>query len=477
MDSVSIDAIEVEVAAEALMPEVVSLMGKPRARALTTVLGASKDEIRTSLEASTLDGVFASLFSNVTGGVLLTNFFLEMGANPTQIGILASIPMVANLLQPIGAYFSERTTSRHFYCLWIYGISRSLWVGLAIAIFWVGKTHDAPALLIAITLGITCVSSFLGALGSAPWLSWMAALVPRTLRGRYFSLRNSAANLTNLISVPLMGLIVSQWKGGSIQGYGVVLVLAIASGILSLWFQNFMVDVNPQDSFHPSSKSIILEPTSSAPEDLATHSLISPSSPQPVPSFWQDGNFLKFLLYFHLWTFSVNLSAPFFNVYMLNNLELNINHVTLYSSLAAGANLLVLVVWGKLADRIGNRPILLGAGIVFAIFPILWLSAGMNAWSIWVWLPLLHCISGGTSAAIDLCSNNFQLGIAPARNQSTYFGVAAAVAGVSGALGTSAGGFLAQFGYGGFLGLFALSSVLRLGALLPLIFVHERQAG
>lgn len=168
--------------------------------------------------------------------------------------------MLSNLMQPIGAYFSERTTSRHFYCLWIYGISRSLWVGLAIAIFWIGKTHDAPALLIALTLGITLASSLLGSLGSAPWLSWMAALVPRTLRGRYFGLRSSAANLTNLISVPLMGLIVSQWKGGSIQGYGVVLMLAIASGILSLWFQNFMVDVNPQNSSYFPAKAIPVEP-------------------------------------------------------------------------------------------------------------------------------------------------------------------------------------------------------------------------
>ncbi|NJR39642.1 MAG: MFS transporter [Leptolyngbyaceae cyanobacterium CSU_1_4] len=422
-----------------------------------------------------------------------------MGADPTQIGILASIPMLSNLMQPIGAYFSERTTSRHIYCLWIYSISRSLWVGLAIAIFWLGKGPNAPVLLIALTLGIAFASSFIGAIGSAPWLSWMAALVPRTLRGRYFGLRNSATNLTNLISVPLMGLIISRWRGGSIQGYGIVLVLAIASGLISLWFQNFMVDINPQKSFYSSGKLISIEPNSiepistptptpiptpaatpistpiSTPSDL-TQAGLTNALPQPTLSLWQDSNFLKFLLYFHLWTFSVNLSAPFFNVYMLNNLGLNINHVTLYNSLAAGANLLMLMLWGKLADRIGNRPILLGAGIVFAVFPILWLCAGINFWSVWVWLPFLHCILGGAAAAIDLCSNNFQISIAPHRNQSIYFAVAAAVAGISGALGTTAGGFLAQFGYGGFLGLFALSSLLRLGALFPLIFVHERQA-
>jgi MFS family permease len=434
------------------------------------MLTASKDDIRASLKASTWDGVFASVFSNVTSGVLLTNFFLEMGASPTQIGILASIPMLSNLLQPIGAYFSERTQSRHLYCLWIYGISRSLWVGLAIAIFWIGKTHHASGLLISITLGIALASSLLSALGSASWLSWLAALVPRRLRGRYFGLRNSAANLTNLISVPLTGVIVSRWRGGSTEGYGLVLVLALIFGYISLGFQNFMVDVNPQESFNSSSPTQPTLAVSAKQRDASA----TPDALSPQPTFWQDGNFLKFLLYFHLWTFSVNLSAPFFNVYMLDQLGLELNHVTLYNSLAAGANLLMLILWGKLADRIGNRPILLGVGIIFAVFPLLWLFTGLNPLSVWVLLPLLHCLSGGTSAAIELCTNNLQLEIAPHRHQSTYFGVAAAVAGISGALGTTAGGFFAQFGYGGLLGLFALSSLLRLGALLPLVWVDEK---
>jgi MFS family permease len=447
-----------------IIPELLLVESQAQARSVT--VNASKEELRTSLKASTLDGVFASVFSNVTGGVLLTNFFLELGASSTQIGILASIPMLSNLLQPIGAYFSEQTQSRHYYCLWIYGISRTFWVGLAIAIFWFA--HDAPAILIPITLSIALASSLLSSLGSASWLSWLAALVPRRLRGRYFGFRNSAANLTNLISVPLTGLIASRWSGGSIQGYGLVLGLAIVFGFISLGFQNFMVDVNPQDTSYLSSQKNSTEPDAS-PESIA-------AAIAPPPAFWRDGNFLKFLLYFHVWTFSVNLSAPFFNVYMLDELGLDLNHVTFYNSLAAGANLLMLILWGKLADRLGNRPILLGVGIIFAVFPLLWLFTGVNSLSIWLLLPLLHCLSGGTSAAIDLCSNNLQLGIAPNRNPSTYFGVAAAVAGVSGALGTTAGGFFAQFGYGGLLGLFAVSSILRLAALLPLVWVDERQS-
>jgi hypothetical protein len=90
---------------------------QPNARSLIATLGASKAEILTSLQASTLDSVFAPLLTHVTGGVLRTNVLLELGANSTEIGILASIPMIANLMQPLGAYFSEQTTSRHDYRL------------------------------------------------------------------------------------------------------------------------------------------------------------------------------------------------------------------------------------------------------------------------------------------------------------------------------------------------------------------------
>jgi MFS family permease len=172
--------------------------------------------------------------------------------------------------------------------------------------------------------------------------------------------------------------------------------------------------------------------------------------------------------------FAVNLSAPFFNLYMLDDLAIDVSWVTVYNSLTAGANLLMLMVWGKLADRVGNRFLLLTVGVLVAITPFFWLGTGADTLSLWLWLPLLHILSGGTWAAIDLCNNNIQLGIAPRQNQASYFAIAAAIAGVSGALGTTAGGLLVQYAnYGGLPGLFLLSAIVRVAALLPLIAVRE----
>jgi MFS family permease len=77
------------------------------------------------------------------------------------------------------------------------------------------------------------------------------------------------------------------------------------------------------------------------------------------------------------------------------------------------------VVWGKLADRIGNRPILIGVGIAVAIAPLLWLGIDSDRLSLRLWLPLLYLFAGATVSAIDLCNNNLQMAIAPVNKPSS----------------------------------------------------------
>ncbi len=427
----------------------------------------AKGLIRTSLEASTADGIFAAVYTNVTGGVLLTNFLMDLGASAAQIGLLASIPLVANLLQPLGAYWSEQLTSRHWYCLGIYIPSRLLWLLLLLGLGLLHWDYIEPQALIMGTLAIAFLSYGVGALGSAAWLSWMAVLVPKRLRGRYFGLRNSAANLTTLITVPLLGIAIAQWPSGPVDGFGLLLGVAVAFGLISLAFQNLMADINPK------SQQLLSEPPEKFPLKNAQTDLVL-NGKEPIQA--QPSNFWIFLIYLSVWMFAFSLSAPFFNLYMLDNLNLSISQVTLYNSLMAGANLLMLMIWGRLADRVGNRLVLAIAGTILAFTPLLWLFVGADSRSLWLWLPLLHIAMGGTSAAIDLCNNNLQIGVAPVRKQSTYFSWIAAAAGISGALGTTLGGYCAEhWTQGGLLGVFILSSICRVAALLPLAFIKEHR--
>jgi MFS family permease len=467
------DSVEVEIVAS-LNLEI------PHIHSLTTVLSSEskcsyrfpENPIRTSLQASTLDAIFAMIFSITTGGILLSNFLVELDASPVVFGLLSSIPMLVNLIQPLGAYISERTTSRFQYSMLVYGISRLLWLILVIGIFGVGWGLIDSQQLVILTLLIVFFSHLSGGLGSASWMSWLAIIVPRSLRGRYFGIRNSATSLTNLLCVPLAGLAVSHWYGGTRQGYGVVLLVGIVFGFISLGCQYFKVDVNPQ----LQNTYIVYSSVSSKNElgKITISDMVSIPEKQWDENIWNNSNFWIFILYFSLWMLAFNLCAPFVNLYLLETLNVDVGLVTVYSSLQAGANLLMVVLWGKLADKVGNRPILIFAGIIVAVTPLLWFGIGNTSLDIWLWLPLLHIFMGGTGAAVDLCNNNMQIGITPVRNQSIYFAIAAAIAGVTGALGTTIGGFIAQSPQcGGLLGLFAFSSILRLAALIPLVFVQE----
>jgi hypothetical protein len=107
-----------------------------------------KISVRNSLRASSIDGSLSTVFSNITGGVLLSSFLIDLGASPFEIGTVSSLPMLANLLQPLGALLSNRSRSRHDYGIWTFLPARLIWLVLLIGIILRGtNTHHSQNLV------------------------------------------------------------------------------------------------------------------------------------------------------------------------------------------------------------------------------------------------------------------------------------------------------------------------------------------
>ena len=92
-----------------------------------------------ALSYSLLDGAFAALADSIAGGIFLTAFALKvLDAEPGQIGVLASLPMFANIVQIFGSYIIEKMGHRKIFCFFTLLVSRLLWglvVMLPLAIF------------------------------------------------------------------------------------------------------------------------------------------------------------------------------------------------------------------------------------------------------------------------------------------------------------------------------------------------------
>jgi MFS family permease len=426
-------------------------------------------EIRRSLVASSIDGVFAAIYSNLTSGVLLSNFLVDLRANAFEIGLLAAIPMVANIVQPLGAWWGARARSRRDYCSSVNIPARCVWVLLAIGIALYSRHLLDDRATILWTMAVVSISHLLAGLGSATWLSWMADLVPGKLRGRYFGIRNTAANLTSLIVVAIAGFWVANYPRGEIEAYEIALAIAIVAGIVSMVYQWQMVDIGSSQPAIATDDNFKVNSISTA----ATTVISVPENASAIATLLKDRHFLGFTICFSAWMFALNLSAPFFNLYLLQDLEIDVGWVTLYNSLTSAANLALLIPFGRWSDRIGTRIPLVVMGLVMAVLPLLWLGVGKDTFSLWLSLPLLFILNGGASAAIDLCINNLQIEIAHDRHQAQYFGINAALGGISGFLGTCLGGILANLDVlGGLTGLFVISSILRLLSLLPLLLLQ-----
>jgi len=175
----------------------------------------------------------------------------------------------------------------------------------------------------------------------------------------------------------------------------------------------------------------------------------------------EKSNFAKFVLFVSATNFSVNLAAPYFAVFMLQDLSFN---YFLYAMVTIAAPLtLYLTVsrWGRHADKVGSLKVLLLTSKCFPLIPLLWI-VDQTPW----YLLMVEMFSGFLWAGFNLCAVNFIYDAASPQKRTrciAYFNV---VNGFALSCGALLGGFMVRhlpplFGHK-ILALFFISAMLRL---------------
>ena len=206
----------------------------------------------------------------------------------------------------------------------------------------------------------------------------------------------------------------------------------------------------------------------------------------------RDKRYMTTVLALTAWVFTVQLSSPYFNVYLRSRLGVSNFDIILTGQIANNALLILLVSrWGRAIDRYGNRPVLLVAAFLAAVTPLWWLrvDAGMLAL-----IAFANAWSGGIYCAVDLTLQNLFMMQAKPTNRSMYFAVYFIFTQLFGfALGSTVGGILldnalmsvdnanillAGVAFTRYNALFLVSAVLRfivVFALLPRIREDDSQ--
>lgn len=394
------------------------------------------------------------VFLNWTSGSVLVGYLLHLGASPTHIALVGSVPLLAQVVSPLGALASEMLGRRRVVAALLGAVGRASWI---LAVFL--PQLDLPdALRPTLLVGLVFVASAFQAATGTVWTAWIGDVVPEDRRGRYFGMR------TGILGA--VGTAANLGAGAFLDRVGAPLSFQLVIGVAV--FSSFVAVVLYFFHYDPPSER----------RQITLGRILT----QPYGSH----NFRRFLRFAAYWQFVVMLGAPFVVPYFLEELRMSFTQVAYWSSLTAVVGLATTTLWGRVADRVGTKPVLrLGTFLAGALLPLNWILAGLTGNLTFVWLSgVFDAVAWG---AITPAVFNLALGSAPRTGRVAFIAMYSLTQGVAGFAGGALSAPLITLlhaidypawmaGWTGYHTLFAMSGVGRMLAWTWIGPIEEHRA-
>src|SRR5690606_34525316 len=100
----------------------------PRGRLVANGDEPPRPEVARTMRLSLFEGGLVQVFLNWTSGSVIIGYLLSLGASPTHIALVGSVPFLAQVASPLGAWAAETLGQRKLLSLGIAVASRVLWL-------------------------------------------------------------------------------------------------------------------------------------------------------------------------------------------------------------------------------------------------------------------------------------------------------------------------------------------------------------
>ncbi|MEZ0496408.1 MFS transporter [Sphingomonas sp. IW22] len=367
-----------------------------------------------------VEAAFSGGGAALTTGVILTAFALHLGASNIMIGILASAPFLAQLLQLPAILLVERVRQRKRIAVLSSIVGRMMLGVMAVTAFFTGTT----AVLIFLAAQFTQCG--LGAIGTCAWNAWLRDLAPENRLGQIFAQRAVWLTLINL-ALGLAAALALDLTPERSPTRDLVFAAMFAIGCITGLISARIVTAMPEPLMPPSGGPVPLRELLRLP--------------------LRDSNFRRLLGFVGSWQFAVNLATPFFTVFIVRQLQFNVSFVMVLSVVSQIANILALRSWGVMSDRFANKSVLAVCAPVYILSIVAMIGASQigDRDLVKLWLIVLHLFMGASVAGVTLTSTNIALKLSPRGSATSYLAASATVTAVAAGLAPIIGGLLADF--------------------------------
>lgn len=356
----------------------------------------AEEEVERGLSLIVKDGIATQAMVTLTGGIFLVAFALQLGASNTIIGLLAAIPPLAELIQMPAISIVEKVRNRRLICVAASALARCAWIVIAFIPLFFGQEAGILVLTTAL-LYYGCIS----AISHCSWSSWMRDLVPEDILGIFFSRRMALAMAFGGALSLAASFFVDFWQVNALYPVAFAYSIIFLSGFVAGLFDIYYMTLIPERRLKREE-----------PLPLYGH----------IRKAFSDSNFTRLIMFLGSWNFAVNLAAPFFTVYLLNLLGLDITLVIFLAVLSQAVSVLSYRMWGSVSDRYNNKSVLRVAGPLFMLCILGWTFTTLPEKHL-LTIPLLivlHVLMGISTAGVTLASANIGIKLAPYGGATAY---------------------------------------------------------
>lgn len=387
------------------------------------------DALRRAIRRSYIAAALWACGNTLSSGLLLVFLAQELGGGGKQIAYLQVAPALFGLLR----LFSPLLIGR-------FGGTKRTCVGLSIAayallfavptIVELGREGGRRAEALSTLIALFCVHQLLEQIATIALWTWLIDLVPRRLRGRYFSRRN-------MLQLPIViaTLLASGWY----------IDRAVAAERASLAAGLGVVSYAPAHYATLIAGGAVLLMASLAP--LATMPAAEPidrGAPQVsrfrfrtlIASLFEPA--ARRLLLYGCWFSLFNgLFQIAQNIYPKGVLKLSLRDVNAMQTVMRLGQIGVSAWAGPTSDRCGNRPVVVLCQLLVGAAPLFYFLASPNSpyWLYGAW------ILWSAYAGINICVPNLVFRLAPPAERSAHYATYQAVTSLFLVAGTLIGGY------------------------------------
>lgn len=358
-----------------------------------------------TMRLSVLEGIVAMIAIGLQQTFYIP-FLNRLGASNLEIGIAAGLPSLMTGLIQLGVpRWLQKAKSYQKVLVVSCALHGICYLPLAVVAYFHGP------LSIWASMACIAVSAASFGFGNGCWSDWMGLIVPRRRRGIYFARRNRIVGLFQLATSILAGYWLDHWVGKTMLVFSLLWLIAFfartASAFMFYWHYE-----PPQ--IRQGRQAIRFRTFLSG---ITEHS------------------FGRFTIAISLVHFSANFSAPFFPLYMLNELKLTYSEYTILTLIPSVVTIATMGLWGRVCDRFGYMmPMRLQVAGVVGL-PLVWIIT-QQFWA----LAAVQVVAGLAWGGMTLASFGYSIQVLNSAERLSYLSYLNFISNVLIFLGTFLGG-------------------------------------